>query len=198
MKVLVVVDMQNDFIDGALGTPEAQAIVPKVVKKIEEFDGEVLWTQDTHSDDYLETQEGRLLPVEHCISASNGWQIHSSVKAAIQSKHPADDQLNGFEKKTFGSLALGQTQFVQANDGKVVVNMFAQSNYGYDGKLYTDYTAFQSCLKRIKLTVPAGETIAMPFKIGCGLGGGDWNVILGLIQKELSDKYTVELWRKEV
>lgn len=59
-------------------------------------------------------------------------------------------------------------------------------------------TAFQSCLKRIKLTVPAGETIAMPFKIGCGLGGGDWNVILGLIQKELSDKYTVELWRKEV
>ena len=106
MKVLVVVDMQNDFIDGALGTPEAQAIVPKVVKKIEEFDGEVLWTQDTHSDDYLETQEGRLLPVEHCISASNGWQIHSSVKAAIQSKHPADDQLNGFEKKTFGSLAL--------------------------------------------------------------------------------------------
>lgn len=68
----------------------------------------------------------------------------------------------------------------------------------YDGKLYTDYTAFQSCLKRIKLTVPAGETIAMPFKIGCGLGGGDWNVILGLIQKELSDKYTVELWRKEV
>lgn len=64
--------------------------------------------------------------------------------------------------------------------------------------LYTDYTAFQSCLKRIKLTVPAGETIAMPFKIGCGLGGGDWNVILGLIQKELSDKYTVELWRKEV
>lgn len=64
MKVLVVVDMQNDFIDGALGTPEAQAIVPKVVKKIEEFDGEVLWTQDTHSDDYLETQEGRLLPVK--------------------------------------------------------------------------------------------------------------------------------------
>ena len=104
MKVLVVVDMQNDFIDGTLGTPEAQAIVPKVVKKIEAFDGEVLWTQDTHSDDYLETQEGRLLPVKHCISASNGWQIHSSVKAAIQSKHPADDQLNGFEKKTFVGL----------------------------------------------------------------------------------------------
>ena len=80
--------------------------MPKVVKKIEEFDGEVLWTQDTHSDDYLETQEGRLLPVKHCICASNGWQIHSSVKAAIQRKAPADDQLNGFEKKTFGSLAL--------------------------------------------------------------------------------------------
>ena len=180
MKVLVVVDMQNDFIDGALGTPEAQAIVPKVVKKIEEFDGEVLWTQDTHSDDYLETQEGRLLPVKHCISASNGWQIHSSVKAAIQSKHPADDQLNGFEKKTFGSFAL-----VKAFMPEVKITVDASC-------------CFQSCLKRIKLTVPAGETIAMPFKIGCGLGGGDWNVILGLIQKELSDKYTVELWRKEV
>lgn len=109
MKVLVVVDMQNDFIDGTLGTPEAQAIVPKVVKKIEEFDGEVLWTQDTHSDDYLETQEGRLLPVKHCICGNNGWQIHSSVKAAIQRKAPADDQLNGFEKKTFGSLALEES-----------------------------------------------------------------------------------------
>ena len=87
MKVLVVVDMQNDFIDGTLGTPEAQAIVPKVIKKIEEFDGEVLWTQDTHSDDYLETQEGRLLPVEHCISASTGRFIAQSkqqFRASIQ------------------------------------------------------------------------------------------------------------------
>ena len=65
MKVLVVVDMQNDFIDGALGTKEAEAIVPKVVKKIQNFDGRVLYTRDTHGEDYLNTQEGKKLPVAH-------------------------------------------------------------------------------------------------------------------------------------
>ena len=86
MKVLVVVDMQNDFIDGTLGTPEAQAIVPKVVKKIEEFDGEVLWTQDTHSDDYLETQEGRLLPVEHCICAVMAGRFIAQSKQQFRTR----------------------------------------------------------------------------------------------------------------
>ena len=106
MKYLVVVDMQNDFIDGALGTPEAQAIVPKVVKKIEEFDGEVLWTQDSHHDNDLETQEGRLLPVKHCIVASNGWKLNSLVETAIRGKGFVDDQLRAFDKKNFGSLGL--------------------------------------------------------------------------------------------
>lgn len=106
MKYLVVVDMQNDFIDGALGTPEAQAIVPKVVKKIEEFDGEILWTQDTHDELYLMRQEGRLLPVKHCIVASDGWRIHSLVEAAIQSRNSVDNQSNGFPKRTFGSVGL--------------------------------------------------------------------------------------------
>lgn len=67
MKVLVVVDMQNDFIDGPLGTPEAAAIVPNVVEKIRSWDGPAYATQDTHFSNYLETQEGRLLPVPHCI-----------------------------------------------------------------------------------------------------------------------------------
>ena len=69
-KVLVVVDMQNDFIDGVLGTPEAQAIVPNVVEKIKNVDKEntlILFTKDTHYDDYLETLEGKILPVPHCI-----------------------------------------------------------------------------------------------------------------------------------
>ena len=74
-KVLVVVDMQNDFITGSLGTPEAQAIVPKVVEKIQEFGGTVLYTQDTHGADYLQTQEGRNLPVEHCIEGEDGWNF---------------------------------------------------------------------------------------------------------------------------
>ena len=117
MRYLVVVDMQNDFIDGALGTPEAQAIVPKVVKKIEEFDGEVLWTQDSHYDNYLETQEGRLLPVKHCIVASDGWKLNSLVAAALQRKGAVDDQLHAFAKQTFGSLGLAGRLYPDAAFG---------------------------------------------------------------------------------
>lgn len=77
-KTLIVVDMQNDFIDMALGTPEAVAIVPKVKEKIQEYirsGHEVIFTRDTHSEDYLQTSEGKKLPVEHCIKGTIGWQI---------------------------------------------------------------------------------------------------------------------------
>ena len=77
-KTLIVVDMQNDFIDMALGTPEAIAIVPKVKEKIQEYirnGHEVIFTRDTHSEDYLQTSEGKKLPVEHCIKNTKGWQI---------------------------------------------------------------------------------------------------------------------------
>lgn len=82
MKTLIVVDMQNDFIDGSLGTKEAQAIVPKVRAKIEEYiaNGDrVIFTQDTHGENYLQTNEGRNLPVEHCISGTHGWRIPEDV-----------------------------------------------------------------------------------------------------------------------
>ena len=78
MKILVVVDMQNDFITGSLGTPEAQAIVPNVKKKIEEYianEDMIFYTYDTHYDDYLETREGKKLPIKHCIEGSWGWEI---------------------------------------------------------------------------------------------------------------------------
>ena len=75
-KILVVVDMQNDFIDGALGTPEAVAIVENVKARIREYDpADIFVTMDTHAPNYLETQEGRNLPVEHCIKGTKGWQI---------------------------------------------------------------------------------------------------------------------------
>ncbi|MGI6726090.1 MAG: cysteine hydrolase family protein [Christensenellales bacterium] len=99
-KLLLVVDMQRDFIDGALGTSEAQAILPQVLRKIRDFDGEVLFTRDTHGEDYLTTQEGRLLPVPHCIHGTEGWQIHPSLEA-LRSR-PALD------KPSFGSLELAQ------------------------------------------------------------------------------------------
>ena len=81
MKLLIVVDMQNDFIDGALGTPEAVAILPHVKSRIENFDGKVIFTRDTHLDNYMNTQEGKNLPVPHCIKDTNGWQIRAELDA---------------------------------------------------------------------------------------------------------------------
>lgn len=96
-KVLVVVDMQNDFIDGALGSAEAQEIVENVKKKIEGFDGTVIFTQDTHGEDYLSTQEGKKLPVLHCIEDTEGWEIHPELKELVE---------NCITKPTFGSIIL--------------------------------------------------------------------------------------------
>ena len=98
MKYLIVVDMQTDFIDGALGTPEAVAILPHVKEKIENFEGKVLFTRDTHAPDYLTTQEGRNLPVEHCIKGTDGWQIHPTLEPLRKTE--------AIDKPTFGSTAL--------------------------------------------------------------------------------------------
>ena len=100
MKILIVVDMQNDFIDGALGTKEALAILPAVKEKIESFDGRVIFTRDTHEADYLSTQEGANLPVVHCIKDTDGWQIRTELDS-LRKEEPID-------KPTFGSVALGQ------------------------------------------------------------------------------------------
>ena len=81
-KTLIVVDMQNDFIDMALGTKEAVAIVPKVKEKIQEYvknGDEIVFTRDTHSETYLQTPEGKKLPVEHCIKGTKGWQIAEGI-----------------------------------------------------------------------------------------------------------------------
>ena len=98
MKILVVVDMQKDFIDGALGTPEAVKIVPYVKARIEAFDGKVLFTRDTHFSDYMNTQEGKNLPVKHCIQGTPGWEIHPQLDA-LRKTDPID-------KITFGSSEL--------------------------------------------------------------------------------------------
>ena len=96
--ILVVVDMQNDFIDGTLGTKEAVAIVPKVEEKIRNFKGTVLFTRDTHETWYLDTQEGKKLPVPHCIRNTEGWQIRSELDK-LRKTEPID-------KDTFGSTDL--------------------------------------------------------------------------------------------
>ena len=99
-KILIVVDMQNDFIDGALGTKEAVAIVPYVKDVIESFDGKVYFTRDTHFENYMQTQEGANLPVPHCIKDTDGWQINAELEALRKEE--------AVDKPTFGSVALGQ------------------------------------------------------------------------------------------
>ena len=99
MKVLVAVDLQNDFINGALGTAEAAAMLPRAERKIRSFEGLVLFTRDTHTEDYLNTREGKALPVPHCIRGSHGWQLAARLL-------PYASEV--IDKPTFGSTALGE------------------------------------------------------------------------------------------
>lgn len=99
-NVLVVVDMQNDFIDGALGTKEAVAIVPKVIEKISSFKGKIFFTRDTHPENYMETQEGSKLPVPHCIKGTEGWELQKEI-GEFSKESPVD-------KPTFGSKELAE------------------------------------------------------------------------------------------
>ena len=106
--LLIVVDMQNDFIDGALGTDEAVKIVPDVIEKVKNFKGEILFTRDTHYENYLSTQEGTNLPIKHCIYNTQGWEICNGLKGYVKNQ-PID-------KLTFGSEKLGE--ILKAYDGK--------------------------------------------------------------------------------
>lgn len=100
-NILVVVDMQNDFVDGALGSKEATAIVDRAAEKIKGFDGDVFVTLDTHGEDYMQTSEGKKLPVPHCIKGTEGWQLNSKIAAALKGKNYSTVQ-----KVTFGSCEL--------------------------------------------------------------------------------------------
>ena len=103
MDYLIVVDMQNDFIDGALGTREAVGIVPAVAEKIRSFPGRVIFTRDTHPEDYLETQEGHNLPVTHCVAGTPGWALSPQMEAVRD-----EASMPVFDKPTFGSVALAE------------------------------------------------------------------------------------------
>ncbi|NMB97021.1 MAG: cysteine hydrolase [Clostridiaceae bacterium] len=116
MEVLVIVDVQNDFISGVLGTKEAEAIIEPLINKINSFNGIVLMTKDTHEKNYLSTQEGKKLPVEHCIRGTSGWDIDFRVMEAIKEKG-IDYKI--FEKDTFGSVKLSEYIAELYNAGKI-------------------------------------------------------------------------------
>lgn len=101
MKILIVVDMQNDFLTGSLKNDAAVAIRDSVVEKIKNFDGVVMATMDTHSRDYLQTQEGKNLPVMHCVKGTQGWELDEKISKAIEA-------VDGFVycKKSFGDMLL--------------------------------------------------------------------------------------------
>ena len=102
-RMLIVVDMQNDFITGSLGSPEAQAIVERVAEKIRTFDGDVAATKDTHDTSYPNTQEGRMLPVPHCVVGTQGWEFPPAISRAL-----AEKSYMPFWKDRFASVALSK------------------------------------------------------------------------------------------
>ena len=119
-KILLVIDMQKDFIDGSLGTKEAQEIISNVINKIKKYDKQNIYaTKDTHFDDkYLQTQEGINLPVKHCIKGTEGIEIYEGIKELIESK-------NIFEKYTFGSIDLANfmKNLYEKENGKIEVEI---------------------------------------------------------------------------
>ena len=103
-KALIVVDVQNDFVDGALGTKDALEMLPRLIEKLEKISAEgktdIIFTQDTHGENYLETQEGKLLPVVHCVKKTHGWEIVPELEEFVEKAREV------IEKKSFGSTRL--------------------------------------------------------------------------------------------
>lgn len=144
-NILIVVDMQNDFIDGALGSPEAVAILPKVEEKIKSFDGRVIFTRDTHGENYLETQEGAKLPVKHCIKDSDGWKIKAELEALRTEK--------AIDKPTFGSVELGE--LLRDYDRKNPIESITLIGVCTDICVISNAMLIKAFLPEVKITVDA-------------------------------------------
>jgi len=143
MKILIVIDMQNDFINGALGTKEAEAVLPAVKAKIEEYKkcgGVVIFTRDTHGSGYLNTQEGRNLPVPHCICDSKGWQIADGLSS--------DDSII-IDKPAFGSVRLAAVVAKKAPESIELVGLCT------DICVISNAMILKSAMPEIQITVDA-------------------------------------------
>lgn len=101
-KALVLIDLQNDFITGSLGTKESREIVDNLVQLIDSWDDDIYITKDTHDFNYLNTLEGRMLPVKHCIAGTEGYDLEPKIKEALYNRR----NINVFQKNTFGSIGL--------------------------------------------------------------------------------------------
>ena len=111
-RLLVIVDMQNDFITGALANTEGQKIVTRIADYARNFDGDIVATRDTHQNDYMNTQEGKKLPVPHCIEGTNGWNIVPEIQTVLDTRKDVEY----VNKPTFGSTRLGAIVDIQNYD----------------------------------------------------------------------------------
>ncbi len=117
-KILVVVDIQNDFVDGALGSKEAVAIIDNACRKIRDFDGYIFVTLDTHGENYMNTAEGKKLPVPHCIKGTDGWKLNAEIENALEGK-----SFTVIEKPTFGSQKLAELIAEKYKDDELSVEL---------------------------------------------------------------------------
>ena len=143
-KALIVIDMQNDFIDGPLGTWEAKELVDRIGEYLSEFSGEVYFTRDTHTSAYLSTREGRKLPVEHCIKDSRGWQIHEKL--------PTENAVI-FDKETFGSKTLAR--YLEKENAKTPFDEIILVGVCTDICVISNALLIKSVLPECEITVDA-------------------------------------------
>ena len=141
---LIVVDMQTDFINGALGTKEAVAIVPRVKERIERFAGKVIFTRDTHEASYLQTQEGKKLPVEHCVRGSEGWEIAPELAPLVEKV---------INKPTFGSWELGE--YLREENGKAPIERITLVGLCTDICVISNALLIKAVLPEVEVAVDA-------------------------------------------
>lgn len=146
-KILIVIDMQNDFIDAALGTKEAVAIVDSVKEKIRSYPAEdVIATMDTHGENYMETQEGKYLPVPHCIKGSDGWQIRADIAELLTGAKI-------YEKPTFGSTALAADLKAIADEEEIELELVGLCT---DICVVSNALLLKAVMPEVKISVDAG------------------------------------------
>ena len=146
MKYLIVVDMQNDFITGSLGTKEAGAILPKVIEKVKNFDGTIIYTKDTHQADYLTTQEGNNLPVEHCIEGTWGWMLAEELETLSKNNKV-------FHKPTFGSMELAA--YLTEENEKEAIETIELCGLCTDICVISNAFLIKACLTEVPVAVDA-------------------------------------------
>lgn len=145
-KILVVIDMQNDFIDAALGTKEAVSIVEAVKDKIRSYPAEdVIATMDTHGENYMDSQEGKYLPVPHCIKGSDGWQIRSDIAGLLTGAKI-------YEKPTFGSTALAADLRAVSEQEEIELELIGLCT---DICVVSNALLLKACMPEVKISVDA-------------------------------------------